>query len=73
MKDAGAQLEGAGGIKFLTLFPVSHQDSSLAETNWNSEGKGAHCTPNRSASLSRERGVGRGVGLEGNGSSLAQP
>lgn len=48
--------EGAGGIKFLTLFSVS----SLAKSNWNSEGKGAHCTPNREPG---ERGWG--MGLEG--------
>lgn len=52
----GPQREGAGGIKFLTLFSVS----LLAKPNWNSEGKGAHCTPNR------EPGEwGGGVGLEG--------
>lgn len=48
------QREGAGDIKYLSLFSTSHQDSSLAKLNWNSEGKGVHCIPNMSVSISRE-------------------
>lgn len=59
----GPQREGAEGIKFLAPFSVS----LLAKPNWNSEGKGARCTPENLVEQ------GGGVGLEGQREPLDNP